>query len=146
MAADVLIRNGRIIDPAQGIDATGDVAIADGRVAQVGGDLSGYEAGRLLDATGCIVVPGLIDMHTHCSWGGTGLSIEADAYAWRVAATTTWVDAGSAGAANFDGFRRFLIEPIARAHRPLPQRLHARPGRGGRRARQRQAHRCRRRL
>lgn len=60
--AELLIRNGRVIDPSQGIDETADVAMADGCVVAIG---SGGDAERVIDASGQIVCPGLIDMHVH---------------------------------------------------------------------------------
>jgi dihydroorotase len=59
-----------------------------------------------------IVTPGLIDLHTHIYWGGTSLGVDPDKY---MAATgcTTLVDAGSAGPANFHGFRAHIVEPSA---------------------------------
>jgi dihydroorotase len=70
----VLIRGGRVIDPAQGLDRHLDVQIAAGRIVELGVDLPPpvHEAGddpaaapRIIDARGCIVAPGFIDMHTH---------------------------------------------------------------------------------
>jgi dihydroorotase len=62
------------------------------------------------DVKGRIVTPGLIDIHTHVYWGGTSLGIDAVALAQRSAVTTV-IDAGSAGAGNFHGFRKHIIEP-----------------------------------
>ena len=59
---------------------------------------------------GCIVMPGMIDFHTHVYWGGTSISIDADALAQR-SGTTTWLDVGSADPGNFIGFRKHVIEP-----------------------------------
>ena len=59
----LLIRNGRVIDPSQQIDEVTDVAIADGKVREIG-KASG-PSGETLDASGKIVCPGLIDMHVH---------------------------------------------------------------------------------
>jgi dihydroorotase len=56
------IRNGRVIDPAHGIDAVQDVYIADGKIAAVGLVPHGFVAGRVLDATGLVVAPGLVDL------------------------------------------------------------------------------------
>lgn len=56
------IRNGRLIDPANGIDAVRDVYIAAGKVLAVGAAPKGYTANRTLDATGMIVCPGLVDI------------------------------------------------------------------------------------
>jgi dihydroorotase len=60
----IVIRNGRVIDPATDTDRTADVLIVDGRVAGVGPDLSSPGA-AVFDATGLIVAPGFIDMHVH---------------------------------------------------------------------------------
>ena len=60
----MLIRNGRIIDPANQIDATGDLLIRDGKIDRIG-DRIETEASQTIDATGLIVIPGLIDMHVH---------------------------------------------------------------------------------
>jgi dihydroorotase len=60
----IIIRNGRVIDPASGLDQVCDVAIADGFIAKVG--QAGKEADRIIDAKGKIVCPGLIDLHVHC--------------------------------------------------------------------------------
>ena len=68
-APGLLIRNGRVIDPAAGRDEVADVLMEDGRVAKVGKKLSarkGSDAKRdTIDAKGLWVVPGLIDMHAH---------------------------------------------------------------------------------
>ena len=61
---DLLIKSGRVIDPANGIDKTADVAIAGGKIESVG-RFTG-KARRTLDAKGHIVSPGLIDTHVHC--------------------------------------------------------------------------------
>src|ERR1700720_3458979 len=106
---DLILRGGRVIDPASGRDETADVAFVDGRVKAVGPDLPGRGAG-IVDARGLLVVPGLIDLHTHVYWGGTSLGVDAADVA-RQSGTTTFVDAGSAGPGNFHGFRRHVIEP-----------------------------------
>jgi dihydroorotase len=56
------IRNGRLIDPARGIDAQRDVFIAAGKVVAIGEPPKGYTANRTLDASGMIVCPGLVDV------------------------------------------------------------------------------------
>jgi dihydroorotase len=60
----ILIKNGRVIDPASGTDRVADVLIEDGRIAGVAPNLSSPKA-RVLDATGMVVAPGFIDMHVH---------------------------------------------------------------------------------
>lgn len=108
---DLLLKGGRVIDPEQGLDATMDVAFAGGKVAALGRDL-GREARALRHVGGRIVTPGLIDMHSHVYWGGTSLGVDAETIAKR-SGTTTFVDAGSAGAGNFAGLRKFIVEPAA---------------------------------
>ena len=66
----LIIRGGRVVDPASGMDAIGDVAVLDGKIAAVGTALPGAE--RVIDATGLVVAPGFIDLHAH------GQSIPAD--------------------------------------------------------------------
>ena len=66
----LVISGGRIVDPASGMDAVGDVALLDGQIAAVGTGLGGAE--RMIDATGLVVAPGFIDLHAH------GQSIPAD--------------------------------------------------------------------
>jgi dihydroorotase len=60
----LILKNGRVIDPAAGRDETADVLVADGRIAAVGRDLDGTGA-EVFDASGMIVAPGFIDMHAH---------------------------------------------------------------------------------
>ena len=56
------IKNGRLIDPANGIDAVQDLYIADGKVVSVGSAPEGFDAARTIDATGLVVAPGLVDL------------------------------------------------------------------------------------
>ena len=58
----ILIQNGRVIDPASGLDEVCDVAIAAGRIVAIKSIAPGFSASRLLDARGCVVAPGLIDL------------------------------------------------------------------------------------
>ncbi len=58
----ILIRNGRLIDPASGRDEPGDVAIAAGRILTLGRVPADFQPVRVIDATGCIVAPGLVDL------------------------------------------------------------------------------------
>ena len=58
----LLIKNGRVIDPATGFDQIGDLAIAAGRIVSLNGGLTDFTPNKTLDATGCIVAPGLIDL------------------------------------------------------------------------------------
>jgi dihydroorotase len=111
MPFDLVLRNGRVIDPSQNIDRVTDVAFSGGKVAAIG---DGLDAGGadVRNVAGRIVTPGLIDLHTHVYWGGTSLGIDAEMFA-RKSAVTTCVDTGSAGPGNFAGFRKHVIEPSA---------------------------------
>jgi dihydroorotase len=106
---DLILRGGRVLDPGQGIDRRTDLGFARGRVAALGDGLAAAASTAVLDAEGCLVIPGIIDFHAHVYWGGTSLGVEADALA-RGSGTTTWVDAGSAGAGNLAGFQAHVIE------------------------------------
>jgi N-acyl-D-amino-acid deacylase len=64
MAYDLLIRNGTVIDGTGASRYQADVAVADGRIAEIG-KIGGAAATRVIDADGCIVAPGFIDPHTH---------------------------------------------------------------------------------
>jgi dihydroorotase len=105
---DLILKGGRIIDPANGRDEIADIGFGDGKVEAVGSDLP-LRGSDTIDARGLMIVPGLIDLHTHVYWGGTSLGVDAAELAPR-SGTTTFVDAGSAGPGNFPGFRRHVIE------------------------------------
>jgi dihydroorotase len=105
---DLILRGGRVLDPGQGIDRRMDLGFARGRVAALGDGLAAAASTAVLDAEGCLVIPGIIDFHAHVYWGGTSLGVEADALA-RGSGTTTWVDAGSAGAGDLAGFQAHVI-------------------------------------
>jgi dihydroorotase len=106
---DLILRGGRVIDPANNLDATCDVGFANGRVAAVAPRIA-ERANEERDVAGAIVTPGMIDLHTHVYWGGTSIGVDAEPIARR-SGTTTFVDAGTAGPGNFPGFRRHVIEP-----------------------------------
>jgi dihydroorotase len=109
MAHDTVIKGGRVIDPASGIDDTLDVAIEGGKVAAVEANIDPAGA-KVIDASGQVVTPGLIDLHTHIYWGVTYWGIEPDPVAAKTG-VTTWLDVGSAGSYTFPGFRRYVAEP-----------------------------------
>lgn len=63
--SELILRGGRVIDPANGVDAVLDVLVRDGRIAAVGAQLDGGPEAVIRDVAGCLVVPGLIDAHVH---------------------------------------------------------------------------------
>lgn len=107
---DLILRGARVIDPSQRLDRVTDVAFAAGKVAAIGDALPAGPATDVRNVSGSIVTPGLIDLHTHVYWGGTSIGVDATKLA-RASATVTFVDAGTAGPANFAGFRKHVIEP-----------------------------------
>jgi dihydroorotase len=108
---DLLVKGGRLVDPSQGISAPRDLAVAGGRIARIAESIDGGQARQVLDARGKIVTPGLIDIHVHVYDGVTPLGIPADPNCIAKGVTTA-VDAGSAGAHTFPGFRRYVIERV----------------------------------
>jgi dihydroorotase len=103
---DLVLRGGRVIDPSQGIDSVSDVGFQNGRVAEIGPNLSGVD---VHDVSGLLVTPGLIDLHTHVYWGGTSLGV--DPLRLARGGCTTLVDAGSPGPGNYPGFLEHIIRP-----------------------------------
>jgi len=107
---DLLLTGGRLIDPSQKIDAIKDVAFKAGKVVEVKDKLNHSLAKKVQNISNNVITPGLIDLHTHIYWGGTSIGVDPTDYARRCG-TTTMIDAGTAGAGNFAGFREHIIKP-----------------------------------
>ena len=106
---DLVLSGGTVIDTASGLHGRRDVGIAGGRIVAIEPHLSGSDAAEVLDVTDQLVVPGLVDLHVHVYPGVADLSVEADPTCLGRGVTTA-VDAGSAGANTFPGFRRWVAE------------------------------------
>lgn len=106
---DLIIRNGTLVDPAQGINTQKDIALTGGRVAAVIDPGSGVAAKHTLDVRGLYVLPGLIDLHVHVFSGVSHYGIDVDPTCLARGVTTV-LDAGSSGALTFPGFRKFIID------------------------------------
>lgn len=106
---DLIIRNGTLIDPAQGINTQKDIALTGGRVAAIFDPGSGVAAKHTLDVRGLYVLPGLIDLHVHVFSGVSHYGIDVDPTCLARGVTTV-LDAGSSGALTFPGFRKFIID------------------------------------
>ena len=104
---DLVLKGGRLIDERNGLDGVFDIAIKGGKIAAVASSIDAARA-KVRDVSGCIVAPGLIDIHTHVYHKATSLSVDPGFIARR-SACTTLIDAGSAGAGNYDGFRDYVM-------------------------------------
>ncbi len=102
---DIIIKNGRVIDPCNKIDKVADIAVKDGKIAEIG-SFGNMEGEKIFDAKGCIVTPGLIDYHVHI-YPLTEIGIPAEATCFSSGITTV-VDAGSCGCANYEYYRGFI--------------------------------------
>ncbi len=109
MTYDLLLKGGTLIDPAEAIHSVKDIGFKEGIVTDIGDNLSDQEAAEVLDCTEQFVSPGWIDFHVHVFWGCSHYGIEPDPYCIAKGVTTA-VDAGSAGADTFDGFRKYVME------------------------------------
>jgi dihydroorotase len=113
---DLLIKNGRVIDPKNKIDAKMDVAISEGKISRVAKDIPASQSKKIIDASRLIVTPGLIDIHTHVFVGSKpdifadGIySVSADDFSFKSGVTTV-VDAGTSGWRNFPTFKSNVID------------------------------------
>ena len=105
---DLLLKDGTVVDPSTGLRGVQDVAVQDGKIAHIATDISEEDATRIMDVSGKIVTPGLIDVHTHVMDSFTPHGIDPD-LAGVYSGVTTLVDAGTSGCATFSGFPRYII-------------------------------------
>jgi dihydroorotase len=110
-AYDLLLKGGRVIDPVNHRDGPADVAITGANIARVAPDIDPASALQVVNVSGCLVTPGLIDIHAHVyhTREPEGLSIMADFHCLRSGVTTV-VDPGTAGAKHFLHFKRTVID------------------------------------
>src|ERR1700742_772123 len=107
---DLLLRGGRVIDPAASIDGQKDVAIRNGKIAAVQSDILPTSAKEVIDVTGKLVLPGLIDTHAHVYQYVTGrFGMNADMVGVQ-SGVTTLVDQGGQSCMKLPGFRHFIAE------------------------------------
>lgn len=115
---DLLIQNGRVIDPSCDLDAVRSVAIRGGKIIRVEAGIHASQARRVISAAGKVVTPGLIDVHTHVFPYVGPYGIEPDPYCVGRGVTTV-VDAGTSGPLTFAAFRREWIDRAATRIRAL---------------------------
>ena len=105
---DLILKGGRVIDPSQDIDACMDVAVTNGAISQIASEIGEEPETRVIDVSGKLVTPGLIDLHTHVYHGVNQTGVDPDV-AGVYAGVTTVVDAGSAGCYSFGGFPEYVV-------------------------------------
>ena len=115
MPYDLLIKGGHVLDPAQKLDGRLDIGVSGGRIAAIEADIPAPEAKRVVQVKGAnrLVVPGLIDIHTHVAYGATTPGVgmgccDPDQVGVR-AGVTTVLDCGSVGVANIGVFAYHII-------------------------------------
>jgi dihydroorotase len=104
----LLIKGGDVLDPGQKLRGVRDIGIRNGVVQAVEANIPESRGLKILNATGHLVVPGLVDLHAHVFPYGSAIGIPADELV-PFQGTTTAVSAGDAGANNFAAFRRFVV-------------------------------------
>ncbi len=108
MMANLVIRGGMVVDPANGIERRASLIVEEGRIAGICNDGAEPSAQHTIDAEGCIVTPGLIDTHLHMFHGGTENGIVPDTTLLPMG-VTAGIDQGSAGSGNFQIFYDSII-------------------------------------
>ena len=114
---DLVIKNGHIIDKKNNIDFIGDIGISNGIIKYVGEELPINSSRKIINAESLIVVPGLIDIHSHNFHGtipnrylsNSFSALPPDGFSFR-SGITTIVDVGGAGWKNFEVFKEQVIE------------------------------------
>lgn len=108
---DIILRGGRVVDPATGRDGVADVGIRDGRIAAIEPTLPADGAREVADVSGKVVTAGLIDTHGHVYQHVTGkFGLNADMVGVDSGVTTV-VDQGGPSCMTIPGFRAFIAEP-----------------------------------
>src|SRR4029453_3037335 len=105
---DLVIKGGDVLDPSQSLRGKRDIGIRWGMIEAVENDIPAARAARTIDATGKLVTPGLIDLHSHVYPYGSAIGIPADELV-QAQATTTVVSAGDAGVNNLSALRRYIV-------------------------------------
>src|SRR2546430_8082279 len=113
---DLLLKGGHVVDGKNKVNAVRDVAIKNGKIAEVAANIDPAKAHKVVNAAGLYVTPGLVDIHVHV-YAGTGQrgaysgdqSVYPDGFTFRSGVTTV-VDAGSSGWRNFPDFKDRVID------------------------------------
>lgn len=110
---DVVLKGGRVIDPAMSLDGVRDVAIKGGRIAAIAENMLPNAARETIDCKGKLVLPGMIDTHAHVFQHVTGrFGLNPDLCGVQ-SGVTTLIDQGGPSCVTFSAFRHFIAEPSA---------------------------------
>ncbi len=106
---DILLKGGHVIDPANNVNTVCDVAVANGVIARVEKNIPSASARKVVDVSGYIVSPGFLDLHAHCfsTFGNPGRWVVPDHHSFQ-SCGTTFIDAGTSGADNFEDFKKLI--------------------------------------
>jgi len=110
-AASLAVRGGQVFDPVAARFSRLDILVSDGKVARMAPTIEVPAGVQIVDASGLIVTPGLVDCHVHAFRWGHLISLDVDPVSSQ-SGVTTFVDGGSAGSLHFMAFRRFVIDHI----------------------------------
>jgi dihydroorotase len=105
---DLVIKGGDVLDPSQSLRGKRDIGIRWGAIEAIENDIPAARALKTIDASGKLVTPGLIDLHSHVYPYGSAIGIPADELA-QFQCTTTLVSAGDAGVNNVAALRRYIV-------------------------------------
>jgi dihydroorotase len=105
---DLVIRGGEVLDPSQSLRGRRDIGIRRGVVEAIETEIPAARALKTIDATGKLVMPGLVDLHSHVYPCGSPIGIPADERV-QFQGTTTVVSAGDAGVNNLAALRRYIV-------------------------------------
>ena len=105
---DLVIKGGDVLDPSQSLRGKRDIGIRWGMIEAIEPEIPASRASKTLDASGKLVTPGLIDLHSHVYPYGSSIGIPADELA-QFQCTTTMVSAGDAGVNNLAALRRYIV-------------------------------------
>ena len=106
---DIIIKNGKVIDPSQKMNSIMDIGIANGKIIEINDNISIQDGENIIQAENKYVSPGFIDIHVHVYWGVSPWGIDVDTHCINNGVTTV-VDAGSAGLETMNGFKKYIIQ------------------------------------
>ena len=114
---DLVIKGGDVLDPSQSLRGKRDIGIHWGVIEAVENEIPAARAAKTIDASGKLVTPGLIDLHSHVYPYGSAIGIPADELV-QFQGTTTVVSAGDAGVNNLAALRRYIVAQSRRGFTP----------------------------